>query len=289
MVEQAASGFLGASQIREIAAGLGLRPTKQWGQNFVVDANTVKRIVRLAGVTPSDSVVEVGPGLGSLTLALLPEVGHVTAVEVDPALARALPDTVGRLAPGYADRLTLVHADALHVRELPDPQPTALVANLPYNVSVPVVLSFLESFPTLERVLVMVQLEVAERLAAAPGSKAYGVPSVKAAWYAEVRLAGTVPRSVFWPVPNVDSGLVSLVRRPAPDTEASRQSVFRCIDAAFAQRRKTLRAALAGWAGSAARAEECLVAAGIDPRTRGEQLGIDAFARIAAAQAALAT
>jgi 16S rRNA (adenine1518-N6/adenine1519-N6)-dimethyltransferase len=289
MVEQAASGFLGASQIREIAAGLGLRPTKQWGQNFVVDANTVKRIVRLAGVTPSDSVVEVGPGLGSLTLALLPEVGHVTAVEVDPALARALPDTVGRLAPAHADRLTLVHADALHVRELPDPQPTALVANLPYNVSVPVVLSFLESFPTLERVLVMVQLEVAERLAAAPGSKAYGVPSVKAAWYAEVRLAGTVPRSVFWPVPNVDSGLVSLVRRPAPDTEASRQSVFRCIDAAFAQRRKTLRAALAGWAGSAARAEECLVAAGIDPRTRGEQLGIDAFARIAAAQAALAT
>ncbi len=289
MVEQAASGFLGASQIREIAAGLGLRPTKQWGQNFVVDANTVKRIVRLAGVTPADSVVEVGPGLGSLTLALLPEAGHVTAVEVDPTLAQALPDTVGRLAPAYAERLTLVHADALHVRELPDPQPTALVANLPYNVSVPVVLSFLEAFPSLERVLVMVQLEVAERLAAAPGSKAYGVPSVKASWYAEVRLAGTVPRSVFWPVPNVDSGLVSLVRRPAPDTEASRQSVFRCIDAAFAQRRKTLRAALAGWAGSAARAEQCLVAAGIDPRTRGEQLGIEAFARIAAAETTLAT
>jgi 16S rRNA (adenine1518-N6/adenine1519-N6)-dimethyltransferase len=286
MTEQETSGYLGATHIRELAAGLGLRPTKQWGQNFVVDANTVKRIVRLAGVGRADSVVEVGPGLGSLTLALLPEVGHVTAVEVDPALAGALPATVRRLAPAHADRLTLVHADALKVRELPDPQPTALVANLPYNVSVPVVLSFLEAFPTLERVLVMVQLEVAERLAAAPGSKAYGVPSLKAAWYADVRLAGTVSRSVFWPVPNVDSGLVSMTRRQPPSTTAPREDVFACIDAAFAQRRKTLRAALAGWAGSAARAEELLRAAGIDPRTRGEQLGIDEFASIAAARLA---
>jgi 16S rRNA (adenine1518-N6/adenine1519-N6)-dimethyltransferase len=287
MVEQETSGFLGAAQIREIAAGLGVRPTKQWGQNFVVDANTVKRIVRLAGVTPEDSVVEVGPGLGSLTLALLPEAGRVTAVEVDPTLAQALPGTVSRLAPAYADRLTLVQADAMQVRTLPDPQPTALVANLPYNVSVPVVLSFLEAFPTLERVLVMVQLEVAERLAARPGSKAYGVPSVKAAWYAAVRLAGTVPRSVFWPVPNVDSGLVFLERRPAPATDASRADTFACIDAAFAQRRKTLRAALAGWAGSAARAEECLRAAGIEPRTRGEQLDVAQFAAIASARARL--
>ena len=287
MVEQSGSGFLGAAQIREIAADLGLRPTKQWGQNFVVDANTVKRIVRLAGVTADDAVVEVGPGLGSLTLALLPEVGHVTAVEVDPTLAKALPGTVSRLAPAYADRLTLVHADAMQVRELPDPQPTALVANLPYNVSVPVVLNFLEAFPTLERVLVMVQLEVAERLAAKPGSKAYGVPSVKAAWYAAVRLAGTVPRSVFWPVPNVESGLVLLERRAAPITTASRRDTFTCIDAAFAQRRKTLRAALAGWAGSAPRAEECLRIAGIDHRTRGEQLGIDEFAAIAAARSSL--
>ena len=286
MAEQT-SGYLGAAQIREIAAGLGMRPTKQWGQNFVVDANTVKRIVRIAGVGPGDSVVEVGPGLGSLTLALLPEVGHVTAVEVDPTLAEALPGTVERLAPAYADRLTLVHADAMQVRELPDPQPTALVANLPYNVSVPVVLTFLESFPTLERVLVMVQLEVAERLAATPGSKAYGVPSVKAAWYAAVRLAGTVPRSVFWPVPNVDSGLVALERREPPHTGSTRRDTFTCVDAAFAQRRKTLRAALAGWAGSAARAEECLRAAGVDPRTRGEQLGIEEFAAIASARAAL--
>lgn len=286
MAEQS-SGYLGAAQIREIAAGLGMRPTKQWGQNFVVDANTVKRIVRLAGVGQDDAVVEVGPGLGSLTLALLPEVGHVTAVEVDPTLAQALPGTVGRLAPAYADRLTLVHADAMQVRELPDPQPTALVANLPYNVSVPVVLNFLELFPSIERVLVMVQLEVAERLAAAPGSKAYGVPSVKAAWYAAVRLAGTVPRSVFWPVPNVESGLVLLERRPAPSTDASRRDTFTCIDAAFAQRRKTLRAALSGWAGSAPRAEECLRAAGVDPRTRGEQLGIDELAAIAAARAVL--
>jgi 16S rRNA (adenine1518-N6/adenine1519-N6)-dimethyltransferase len=172
----------------------------------------------------------------------------------------------------------------MRVRTLPDPQPTALVANLPYNVSVPVVLGFLESFPTIERVLVMVQLEVAERLAAGPGSKAYGVPSVKAAWYAAVRLAGTVPRSVFWPVPNVDSGLVSLERRAAPRTTASRADTFACVDAAFAQRRKTLRAALAGWAGSPARAEECLRAAGVDPRTRGEQLGVEAFAAIAEAR-----
>jgi len=281
------AGLLGAAQIREIAARLDVRPTKQWGQNFVVDANTVRRIVRVAGVGPQDVVVEVGPGLGSLTLALLPEVSRVVAVEVDPALAAALPQTVASLAPQHADRLSLVHADALTVRELPDPQPTALVANLPYNISVPVVLGFLQHFPTIRRVLVMVQLEVAERLAATPGSKVYGVPSVKAAWYADVRLAGTVGRSVFWPVPNVDSGLVSLVRRDPPVTDASRQDVFACIDAAFAQRRKTLRAALAGWAGAAPRAEQVLVAAGIDPRTRGEQLDIRAFARIASARLAL--
>lgn len=276
--------LLGASHVRELATGLGLRPTKQWGQNFVVDANTVRRIVRLAGVGPEDVVVEVGPGLGSLTLALLTEVAAVTAVEVDPVLAAALPATVAARAPACADRLRVVHADAMTVTDLPGPPPTALVANLPYNVSVPVVLRFLEHFPTLERILVMVQLEVAERLAAGPGSRTYGVPSVKAAWYAEVRLAGNVPRSVFWPVPNVDSGLVALVRRDPPTTTASREEVFACIDAAFAQRRKTLRAALAGWAGSAAEAEECLRAAGVDPRTRGEQLDVTAFAAIAAAR-----
>jgi 16S rRNA (adenine1518-N6/adenine1519-N6)-dimethyltransferase len=275
--------LLGAAEVRRLASELDLRPTKQRGQNFVIDANTVRRIVRESGVGADDVVVEVGPGLGSLTLALLPAAGHVTAVEVDPALAAALPDTVAAVAPHLADRLSLVAADALHVRELPDPQPTALVANLPYNVSVPVVLSFLEHFPTISRVLVMVQLEVAERLAARPGSKVYGVPSVKAAWYADVRLAGTVSRSVFWPVPNVDSGLVSLTRREPPRTEATREQVFSCIDAAFAQRRKTLRAALAGWAGSAARSEEVLRAAGVDPRTRGEQLGVEEFAAIAAA------
>ncbi len=280
------SGLLGPSQVRELASRHRLRPTKQWGQNFVVDANTVRRIVRLAGVGPEDCVVEVGPGLGSLTLALLPEVAHVCAVEVDPVLAKALPETVSTHQPDWADRLTLVHADALAVTELPDPQPTALVANLPYNVSVPVVLSFLERFPTLERVLVMVQLEVAERLAAQPGSKTFGVPSLKAAWYAEVRLAGTVPRSVFWPAPNVDSGLVAMTRRAPPVTPARREDVFSCIDAAFAQRRKTLRAALAGWAGSAAAAEATLRAAGVDPRARGEQLDIFAFSAIAAARTA---
>ena len=275
--------LLGAARVRELAARLGLRPTKQWGQNFVVDANTVRRIVRLAGLGADDVVVEVGPGLGSLTLALLPEVAHVTAVEVDPTLAAALPDTVAELQPTHTDRLTVVQADALHLTALPDPQPTALVANLPYNVSVPVVLTFLQHLPSLQRVLVMVQLEVAERLAAGPGSRTFGVPSLKAAWYADVRLAGTVPRSVFWPVPNVDSGLVAMARRPPPVTTATREEVFRCIDAAFAQRRKTLRAALAGWAGGAPAAEALLRAAGVDPSARGEQLDIAAFAAIAAA------
>ena len=274
---------LGAGQIRELVARLGVRPTKHWGQNFVVDANTVRRIVRIAGVGPGDCVVEVGPGLGSLTLALLEVGARVTAVEIDPTLAAALPETVAALAPGGAAYLQVLTADALTLKTLPDPQPTALVANLPYNISVPVVLSMLERFPSIHRVLVMVQREVAERLAADPGTKAYGAPSVKAAWYAATRLAGQVPRSVFWPIPNVDSGLVELIRREPPVTTASRVEVFRVIDAAFAQRRKTLRAALAGWAGGAAAAERTLLAAGVDPQARGEQLRIEAFAAIAAA------
>ena len=286
MSQNAAVGLLGAGQIRDLAGRLGIRPTKKWGQNFVIDANTVRRIVRLADLGPGDVVVEIGPGLGSLTLALLPQVASVVAVEVDPTLATALPQTVAALAPAYGDRLAVLHGDALTVHALPDPQPTALVANLPYNISVPVVLSFLEAFPTLRRALVMVQLEVAERLAAPPGSKTYGIPSLKAAWYAEVRLTGTVSRTVFWPAPNVDSGLVTLIRREPPRTPASRKEVFACIDAAFAQRRKTLRAALARWAGSAANAETTLRAAGVDPRTRGEQLDIATFAAITAARMA---
>ncbi len=285
----AGAALLGAAQVRELAATLGLRPTKAWGQNFVVDANTVRRIVRLAEVGPGDTVVEVGPGLGSLTLALLETGARVSAVEVDPVLAAALPGTVAARQPEHTAYLTVLAADALQVRALPDPQPTALVANLPYNVSVPVVLSFLERFPTIERVLVMVQLEVAERLAAGPGSKAYGVPSVKTAWYAAARLAGTVPRSVFWPVPNVDSGLVELRRREPPVTTASREEVFAVIDAAFAQRRKTLRAALATWAGGAAAAETALRAADVDPQSRGEALSVGTFAAIAAARELTAT
>lgn len=273
--------LLGAAALRELADRIGVRPTKQWGQNFVVDANTVRRIVRAAKVTADDHVVEIGPGLGSLTLALLEAAGHVSAVEVDPVLAEALPTTVGELAPDLAERLDVVHADAMTVTDLPGPPPTALVANLPYNVSVPVVLRFLELFPSIDRVLVMVQLEVAERLAADPGSKVYGVPSVKASWWTQVRLAGKVPRSIFWPVPNVDSGLVELVRREPPETAATREQVFAVVDAAFAQRRKTLRAALRGIAGSGEVAEAALLAAGVDPRTRGEQLDVVGFARVA--------
>ena len=274
--------LLGAADVRRLAEELGIRPTKTRGQNFVIDANTVRRIVRVAGVGSDDIVVEVGPGLGSLTLALLQDVKHVVAVEVDDALADALPATIAQFAPEVADRLDVVPADAMRVASLPGPDPTALVANLPYNVSVPVLLHMLETFPTLRRVLVMVQKEVADRLAAPPGSRTYGVPSVKAAWYADVRSAGTVSRSVFWPVPNVDSGLVALERRDPPPG-AQRQAVFSVVDAAFAQRRKTLRAALSGWAGSAAAAEDILREAGIDPRTRGEQLTVAEFALIAIA------
>ena len=276
------SALLGPAEVREIAARLGSRPTKALGQNFVIDPNTVRRIVRTAGVGPADVVLEVGPGLGSLTLALLPEVARVVAVEIDDVLAAALPVTVGDHAPELADRLDVVAADALRVSTLPGPAPTALVANLPYNVAIPVLLHLLETVPSLRRALVMVQKEVAARLAAGPGSRTYGVPSVKAAWYAEVHLAGTVPRTVFWPVPNVDSGLVALTCRPPP-TGADRRDVFTVVDAAFAQRRKTLRAALADWAGSPAAAEQLLRAAGIDPRARGEQLSVDEFAGIAAA------
>ncbi|MEU6433895.1 16S rRNA (adenine(1518)-N(6)/adenine(1519)-N(6))-dimethyltransferase RsmA [Streptomyces albidoflavus] len=274
--------LLGPSDIRELATALGVRPTKQRGQNFVIDANTVRRIIRTADVRADDVVVEVGPGLGSLTLGLLETAQHVTAVEIDDTLAAALPATVEARLPARAAHFALVHSDALRVTELPGPAPTALVANLPYNVAVPVLLHMLEHFPTIERTLVMVQSEVADRLAAAPGSKVYGVPSVKANWYAEVKRAGAIGRNVFWPAPNVDSGLVSLVRRDGPPaTTATREQVFAVVDAAFAQRRKTLRAALSGWAGSAAAAEAALVAAGVSPQARGESLTVEEFAAIA--------
>ncbi len=278
--------LLGAARIRELAGRAGVRPTKHLGQNFVVDANTVRRIVRIAQVGADDVVLEVGPGLGSLTLALLDTAHQVVAVEIDPALARALPRTVAELRPGDESRLHVVQADAVRLTAADLPvaagPPTALVANLPYNVAVPVLLGVLERLPSLRHGLVMMQAEVADRLAAAPGERAYGAPSVKAAWYADVRRSVTVPRSVFWPVPNVDSALVSFVRRDVPDG-ADRAGVFAVVDAAFAQRRKTLRAALAGWAGSAPRAEAVLREAGVDPRARGEQLGLAEFVAVAAA------
>ena len=273
-------GLLGPAAIRDLAEQLGLRPTKSLGQNFLHDANTIRRIVRTAELRPDDVVLEVGPGLGSLTLGLLPAAARVVAVEIDPRLAARLPATVADRVPHLADRLTVVEADALRLTSLPGPPPTALVANLPYNVAVPVLLTLLELFPTLDRALILVQAEVAERLAAAPGADAYGVPSVKAAWYGEVRRAGSVGRRVFWPEPNVDSGLVALVRRPPP--AGDRAATFAVVDAAFATRRKGLRAALARWAGSPAAAEARLRAAGIDPATRGEQLSVADFARLAA-------
>lgn len=276
-------GLLGPADIRELARRWDIHPTKQWGQNFVVDANTVRRIVRVAEAGAGDVVLEVGPGLGSLTLGLLASGADVIAVEIDPVLAQALPGTVSARRPGDADRLVVLASDALRLEHVPRP-PTCLIANLPYNVAVPILLHLLATLPSVERGLVMVQAEVAERLVASPGSRIYGVPSVKLAWYAEAHRAGSVPASVFWPVPRVESGLVSIVRHAPPDTIATREQVFTCIDAAFAQRRKTLRAALAGWAGSAAEAERLLVAAGVDPGARGESLDVAAFARIAAAR-----
>ncbi len=266
--------------MRRLATRLDLRPTKQRGQNFVTDGNTVRRIVAAAGVQPSDVVLEIGPGLGSLTLGLLEAADRVVAVEIDSLLADALPDTVAAYAPSRVSALTVVEADALRIAALPY-EPTRVVANLPYNVSVPVLLHLLATFPGWQHGLVMVQAEVADRLAAGPGSKTYGIPSVKMAWYADTARVGTVPPSVFWPVPNVDSGLVSINRRPAPETSATREQVFAVIDAAFAQRRKMLRSALAGLAGSSAAASAALEAAGVDPQARGEVLDVTAYARIA--------
>jgi len=275
--------LLGPTEVRELVGRLGIRPTKTLGQNFVNDPNTVRRIVRAAGLDPAETVVEVGPGLGSLTLALLPEVGRLFAVEIDPTLAAALPATVAEHAPEHADRLQVITADALRVTAGDFTEPTALVANLPYNVAVPVVLHLLATVGTLRGGLVMVQAEVADRMVAGPGSRVYGIPSVKLAWYATARRAGSVPRSVFWPVPRVDSGLVAFERHPEAGGPG-REEVFAVVDAAFAQRRKTLRAALAGWAGSPAAAEQVLREAGIDPGLRGEALGVDGFIAIAAAR-----
>ena len=272
--------LLGAGRIREIAAELDLRPTKKWGQNFVIDPNTVRRIADLAHLGPDDVVVEVGPGIGSLTLALLERAGTVIAIEIDPRLADRLPQTVAEQSPEHVEALTVLSADAMTVTELPHP-PTALVANLPYNVAVPVLLHMLAAFPSIRTAVVMVQREVAERLAAQPGSRVYGVPSLKARWYGTVEYAGTIGRTVFWPVPHVDSGLVRITATPSPNTDRTR--VFALIDAAFAQRRKTLRTTLSGVLQG--NVEMVLAHAGIDPGLRGEQLSLDDFVRIATVQA----
>ena len=281
-------GLLGPAEVREIAARIGLRPTKQRGQNFVVDPNTVRRIARLADLRDDDTVLEVGPGLGSLTLALLPGARRLIAVEIDPLLAGELAGTVGARRPDLADRLEVVAADAMRIgpEDIDGTAPTTLVANLPYNVAVPVLLHLLAVLPTLRRGLVMVQAEVADRLVAPPGSRTYGVPSAKLAWFAEAHRAGRVAPAVFWPAPRVDSGLVAFTCTAPPAAGATREQAFAVVDAAFAQRRKTLRAALAPWAGSPARAEALLAIAGVDPGARGEDIDIAGFARIAAAAAA---
>ena len=272
--------LLGAAQIRELAAQLDLKPSKSLGQNFVIDSNVCTKIVRTAGVTSDDIALEIGPGLGSLTLAMLEVAKSVIAVEIDPRLARQLPLTVAEHFE-HPENLTVINIDALAVHDLPV-APTVLVANLPYNISVPVLLHVLEKFPTLRTGVVMVQAEVADRLAAKPGGKEYGIPSVKAAWWADVKNVGTVSRSIFWPAPNVDSKLVGFTRRQTAGSEESRAKVFTIIDAAFAQRRKMLRSALSGLYGSSSAAEAILIKAGIDPTLRGEALQVESFCKIAA-------
>ena len=273
------SALLGAADVRRIAEELDVRPTKKWGQNFVIDPNTVRRIVRVADVAPSDVVLEIGPGIGSLTLALLETGARVVAVEIDPRLAQRLPRTVAEFAPDAVDRLDVICADAMDVSTLPV-EPTAVVANLPYNVAVPVVLHLLATLPSIEKILVMVQREVADRLCAEPGSRTYGVPSVKARWFGNVHYAGDVGRNVFWPAPNVDSGLVSIVRGAEP-AGVDRSEVFSIVDAAFAQRRKQLRSALSGH--FPGRVDSVLASAGVDPSVRGEQLDVSDFIAIARA------
>jgi 16S rRNA (adenine1518-N6/adenine1519-N6)-dimethyltransferase len=273
--------LLGPAEVRDLAEAAGVTPTKKLGQNFVIDANTVRRIVRVAGVEAGETVLEVGPGLGSLTLGLLEADASVVAVEIDHRLAELLPDTV-RAAGGEeaAARLRVVRDDALRISELPG-EPRRLVANLPYNVSVPVLLHLLEHFESLRSGVVMVQAEVGQRLVAAPGSKIYGAPSVKAAWYGRWRSAGTVSRQVFWPVPNVDSILVAFERGEEPGDVALRERTFALVDAAFQQRRKMLRQSLAPVLGDSARAAETLRAAGLAETARGEELSVTDFIRIA--------
>jgi 16S rRNA (adenine1518-N6/adenine1519-N6)-dimethyltransferase len=276
------SNLLGASHIRELAAELEITPTKKLGQNFVIDPNTVLRIAKEAHLTKTDVVLEVGPGLGSLTLAMLPQVAKVIAVEIDLRLATQLPITVEKFAPDFADRLKVVTDDAMRITQLPD-VPNKLVANLPYNISVPVVLHLLEKFPSIEEVLVLVQLEVAQRMAANPGNKIYGVPSVKLAWYGKRELAGNVGRNVFWPAPNVDSGLVRITREVRTESAQTREKLFKIVDAAFGQRRKTLRSSLGAIFGSPAEVDFALNVAGIESSLRGEQLGLAEFLAIAKA------
>lgn len=273
--------LLGGQDIRQLADALGVVPTKKLGQNFVTDPNTIRKIVGSAKLDPRETVVEIGPGLGSLTLGLLETVDHVISVEIDAKMAAAIEQTVAKRAAGR--KFSLVTQDAMKVSELPA-DPTALVANLPYNISVPVLLHFIETFPSLRHGLVLVQSEVAHRLAAKPGSKVYGSPSAKLAWWADANLAGNVSRQIFWPIPNVDSSLVYFAKREAPmGDEDLRVKTFAVIDAAFNQRRKTLRQSLSDLIGSPAAAEEVLVKAGISPKLRGEQLQIADFIEIAKA------
>lgn len=275
------TGLLEGASIRRIADQLNLRPTKQRGQNFVTDPNTVRRIVNFAGVGPDDLVLEIGPGIGSLTLGLLETGARVVAVEIDDRLANQLPITVAERMPSASDRLQIISVDALKLTELPDPVPNVLVANLPYNVSVPVLLHVLKTWPTINAGLVMVQLEVADRLVAKPGSKTYGAPSAKLAWYGTAQRVGTVSPKVFWPVPNVDSGLVRFNRHTKPITQqVTTEEVFAVINAAFGQRRKMLRAALTKLGFSADKVQQALVAIGVKPTVRGETLDIAQFANI---------
>jgi 16S rRNA (adenine1518-N6/adenine1519-N6)-dimethyltransferase len=263
--------LLGASTVRRLLDEAGIVPSKGLGQNFVVDPGTIERIVRIAEVASGDAVIEVGPGLGSLTLGLLEVGAKVTAVETDARLVSILDREIDN------PRLNVVHGDATELdwpALLGVDDRWTLVANLPYNVATMLVLDLLEKAPTIDSFLVMMQREPAERLAASPGVRAASAATVKRAWFADARVAGIIGRGVFYPSPNVDSALVSIRRRTPPD--ADRERVFELLNTAFGQRRKMLRKSLSGVLG-----EEVFTAAGIDPTARPETLTLDDWVALA--------
>ena len=266
--------FLGAARVRELLTRHGVTPSRALGQNFVVDPNTIRKTLSVARVSPTDRVLEIGPGAGSLTLGLAASSPSVVAIERDDRLIPLLEEVLSNRR-----NVEIINGDAMEA-DLAATRATSVVSNLPYNMAALLVLKVLEEAPEIQSLTVMTQKEVGERLAAGPGTKTYGATSVLVAYFALARVEAQVSRRAFWPVPRVDSVLVRIDRRPEPDQE-SRQSLFEVVKAAFSQRRKTLRNSLAELAGSASAAEDLIRQAGVDPSRRPETLSLDDFLMLA--------